>query len=594
MGTFWVLLAGLPAFGAEVWRLDFTDESGGLATGGDLGTEWEWGPVASGPGAGLDGPNAWGTRLSGPHLNDIEEWLELPDLPTEGLASPILGLTHWYDLDESGDGDLARVEGLTDGTWTPLAPVYGYPTTDGFAGESGGWVESWFALEPTATRLRLVLDADATVARDGWYIGSVVVHDGDPVPPRVSVLEAPTDTQALSEGYRVAVVAEDNASPVSGVLDWATSADEGTVALTFEGALGQGLLPVVEPGTRVTWAATVSDGVNLATTPAQSFFVFLAAPAGLRGPTRPVAGDTALLTWSAPASPHPVLEYRVYRESVVVQQTPERRARVPLTDGTQAFAVASLFDTPVGAREGELSEPVLVTAVLPTLSGVWPQEGWPGDRLRLEIEAENFLFAQDDVSVDLGEGVSVIDVDVRSVDRLVAGIELNRDAKPGPRTLSVTSGRRARSVEQAFFVQSAGQRPRLVSAQPGSLSRGQQGPVRLQLSEAPATDQVAVYLGPGVVVEAVGVEGSEVEVLATVPLDSPLGATAIEIDDGERIWTGASFEVRARPPRVGQTCSLSAGAGSSTLWTLGLAGLLLRRRRRANPAGQGEVRGPVA
>lgn len=580
----WMLLSGLPAGATEVWGVDFAAQSGELVVGGDLGTVWEWGPVGSGPGSGFSGPTAWATNLTGPHLNDIEEWVELPVVPAAGLSSPVVGLLHWHDLDASGAGDLARVEQFVDGAWSTLEPLYGYPVPGGFQGESGGWLRTWFAVEPEESRLRLVVEADTAVARDGWYVGGIALHDGDPVPPAVAVTVAPTDTQELAGGYPVEVRAIDNVGVVSGSVSWSAGTNSGTTPLAFAGDFGQATLPVIEPGTTMTWSAAVTDGTNVSATTPRSFRVFLAAPGGLRGPGRPVAGSSASLNWTPAESPHPVLESVLFRDGVVVLRTQGRRARVPLLEGTQSWTVASVFDTPLGQRRGEASAPFDITALLPGFGGLWPTSGWPGDRLRLEVEGDNLLFADGDVEFDLGDGITVQGLEVRDVDTLVAEIEVAAEALPGPRALSLRSGRRDLVVEGAFDVEDTAARPRLLSARPSFVERGEQVRVLLTLTEAPATDEPTVYLGPGVVVETLMVRGSEVEVMATVPLDSPTGTTAVEVDDGERIWTGATFEVRRQAPAVASTCSSLVLPARGGWWLLFVgAGAFGRARRRSRP-----------
>lgn len=573
-----------PAAAAEIVVLDLSASDGALVAGGDVGTVWEWGVVESGPGSAPAGERAWGTVLDGPYLNDAEEWVELPQLDATGLDGPALGLTHWYALNESGAGDLGVVERFDGSGWVAIEPVYGYPAAGGFLGRSGGWVTTWFALDPAVHRLRLRLSSDVALTDDGWYVSRIVLADEDPVPPKVELTSVPGDTQDLTLGYAVEARVTDNVGVESGEATWETESEGGVVPLTLDGDLATATLPVVEPGSVVSWSLTVSDGVNTGRSEVEQFEVFLAAPTALEGPAFPVAAAAVSLHWEPPDAPYPVLETRVLRDGEQVAAVSGASAEVPVRSGTQLFSVVSLFDTPLGDRLGDESEVWAVEAAVPAVTGVSPEWGYAGDHLRITVTGENLLLAQEDVTLDLGAGIAVIALDVRDVNTLVAEIFVEESASPGARDALVGSGAVQALLPSAFVVSDEEAAPRIRAVQPGALTRGEQTDVMLVLSGQPAAEDVVVYLGEGVVVDDLVVSGERVALRATVPADAPLGTYTVELDDGERIWAGPGVEVRRAPPAVQSTCAVGLSPAGGALVVVAAVAALARRRRGPDPA----------
>jgi len=582
-----LLALGLSAGAAEtVQQLDFSAGDGGLSPGGDVGTSWQWGVVDSGPGAGLGGASAWGTVLAGDYLNDASETVELPPLSVGGLAAPALGLTHWYAIDATGAGDVGVVE-VWDGLgWLPVVPVYGYPIPGGFQGHSGEWTTSWFDLsglgDPVSVRLRL--SSDLAVVDDGWYLGAAELVDGDAAPPRVVVLEAPADRQDLSEGAHVEAEIDDDRGVDTATVVWVDDdGGGGVVEMEDAGAAWVADLPPREPDTRVDWHIDARDAAdNLSRTAPRSFRTYLAAPTDLQGPTGAVAASAVRLTWQAPDAPYPVLSYAVLRENEVVAEVTQTTALAPLVDGAPRFAVEAIFDTPLGTRAGDASAAIAIDAAVPRLDPPEPDAGWGGDVLRLVVTGENLLLAQGQVSFSLGDGVTVRDLDVRDVGTLVATIEIDPQAATGARTLTLHSGGESLSSAGAFVVRAAADRPRVRSATPDRLRRGALTTVILETAGGLSSDAPEVWLGPGVVVEQVEVDGDDVVAQVAVASDAPLGEHAIEIDDGVRLLTGPTLEVLRPVADTQRSCSAAGGPAGFALATL--AGLLvapLRRRQRA-------------
>ena len=589
-----LLTLASPALSAETVQVfDYSLGDGGLTPGGDVGTTWQWGVVDSGPGSGIGGGSAWGTVLAGDYLNDASETLTLPPLPVASLAAPALGLTHWYAIDAGGAGDVGVVEVWVGGAWSLLEPIYGYPNSEGFQGHSGEWTTSWFDLQgfadPVSIRLRLT--SDLSVVDDGWYLGAAELVDGDAAPPRITVLAPPGDTQDLEDGQRVEVDLFDDRGVASASVEWEDDAGAtGSVALSDSGTTWSAVLPVQEPDTRVEWHIEAQDDAeNLARTSARSFRTYLAAPTDLQGPTGAVAASTARLTWQAPVSPYPVRAYAVSREGQVVAEVAHTTALAPLADDEPRFSVEAIFDTPLGERIGDASATIAIDAAVPRLDPPSPDSGWGGDRLRVVVTGENLLFTQGRVSLALGDGVIVRELDVRDVATLVATIEIDPSAATGARTLTVTSADETLSRAGAFVVWAAEDRPRVLSVLPDRLRRGGVASLLLETAGGLSSDTPEVWLGAGVLVQGVAVVGDDVWVEVAVTEDAPLGEHTIEIDDGVRVLTGPTLEVLRPTAETQRSCS--AGGTNGGGWLAALVGLLAARWRRRQ---RDDSRGPAS
>ncbi len=572
----------------ELERWDLSASDGGFVAGGDVGATWEWGVVQNGPESGFLGPSAWGTRLDGPYLNDAEETLTLPDLDLSGTLRPVLGLTHWYAIDSGGSGDFGRIEAWDGSAWQIVEPIYGYDSAGGFSGLSGGWVTSWIDLGGLGdpARLRLVLDTDLALVDSGWFLGEGVLADGDPVPPRITLLELPQDSQVLSGGYTVLASLQDDQAGVSALISWQD--DRGNVGIEpmlADGELWRGTLPVAEPDTTVEWQVEGSDGLNTATTPPASFRIYLAAPTGLAGPLRPVAASQALLTWTPPDSPHPVLDYTVWADGRQVGGGPDSSAWVQLVEGPAAYTVRARFDTPIGTRSGDASTPLWIQAALPVLDAVEPDQGWAGDALRLRVSGENLLLVQGEVDLDLGEGLTVESLEVRDVNTLLAQVRILPGASPGPRDLLLQTGAEQLHLPDAFTVRDGADRPRLRQISPESLARDSRSRLTLSFTGDMVAEDAVVDLGRGIVVESVRREGQALLLQVAVADDAPLGEHAVEVDDGARIFAGVSLEVRRAPATVQRGCGLLGEAPGGWALVSALVAALAGRRRRPDPAG---------
>lgn len=577
-----ILLAAL-ALAGELHRWDLDADDGGFQSYGET-AQWAWGPVAAGPGAGWDGANAWAVGLSGPYLNDTVDYLELPSFDLSGAASPVLTFRHWYAL---AAGDAGWVEVDVGGGWTAVQPIYGYPTAQGWSGESEGWTLGAIDLAGfgTSPSVRLAFRADAAGVDDGWYVDAVGIYDGDVVPPKVAALDALPDTEDLDGPYLVGAAVSDDVAVASVSLRW--SVDGGVEITTAMAPAGpdrwEGVIPGQAPGSVVSYRVAASDGQNQADHPVGdplSFRVYLAAPEGLTAPEGRWVGTTVPLAWSAPDSRHPVLGYAVYRGTERVAETTASAADAPVTGGADVFTVRAVYE----AGEGDPSEAVTVTAAMPTVDPLSPADGYPGDRLRVTVTGDYLLLADGEVEVSLGEGVTVERVDVREVDRAYVELAIAADAAAGPRDLTLAGPAGTLTVPGAFAVRADSDRPRLLALTPAAVPQGSGRTVTVSLV-GPVQGEPVADLGEGVVVEALRVVDAEtVELDVVVGWDAPLGQHALTLDDGVRIFGGVALEVEDVAIDPGRGCASVPGAP-------GLAGLLVaaglaRRRRGGAPRGR--------
>jgi hypothetical protein len=586
-----LFLAVQAAPAAELlWSADLESSDGELSSYGQTG-QWEWGEVTSGPMASYDGSACWATQLGGWYLNDAEDHLELPALPTSDAARPVLALKHWYRFQS---GDLGCLEVQQEGNWIEIEPIYGYPDDGGYAGVSDGWEPAWADLSgllPGAA-VRLTIRADGAGSDQGWYVDELELWDGDVAPPLVVLDGCLEDTEQLDQDYLVQAVILDDVEINTVLLAYRVDGGgEHRVPMrSVGGDSWEGVLPAQELGSTISYVVEASDGQNSTTSPdpACSFELRLPVPTQLRGPDDLVRSDTALLSWTAPQSEHTVVGYRVYRDDRLELELAETRAEVELVTGEQEFAVSALYE--VG--ESAVSEPVVVEAAVPRLVELEPAHGYQGDTLRLRLEGEYLLLVQDDLLVELGEGVQVTEYDVRDVDLAFVTVSVAASAEAGLRELVVTSGEYELAVPEAFELLPGADRPKLTGLEPDAVRQGDEVELSISVSQALA-DLPTVWLGESILVESVTMDQPDsITVSIVVPYDTPLGLHALEVDDGVRIFSGPKLQVRDYIAPVSPDGKCSSVPGTSGLAALlaGLAALLVRRRaqtQRSRPPSTG-------
>lgn len=576
-----LVLGGLVSAAELLWSADLETDDGGLVSYGQT-DQWEWGTVTSGPEASYDGTACWATQTGGRYLNDSVDHLELASLDLSVAARPVLAFQHWYSFQA---GDLATLEVERSGVWEPVEPVYGYPAGSAYAGSSGSWQPAWVDLTGLVDgdRLRFTITTDGAGADQGWYVDQLELWDGDPVPPLLQLEGCLGDTEDQDGPYPLAVTALDDLSVFSVVIGYSVDGQpvRRHAMSRVSGDRWEGNIPGQVFGSEISYTIEASDGENTSFAPDEpcSFEVRLPAPSQLQGPTGVFWGTEAPLSWTPPQTAFSVLGYRVYRDEALVLEVEQALAEVAVTSGEQSFAVSAVYE----AGEGTLSEPVTVRAAVPTLSLLEPEAGYQGDQLRLRLQGEYLLLQQDDLEIDLGEGVRVNDYDVRDVDLAYVTIFVAANAPAGLRDLELYTGGQRLFVPQAFEVLSGSERPRLLGVVPNAVRQGDELALEILASD-PFADLPTIWLGEHILVEAVELSGEDtLTVEIVVPYDTPLGLHDLEVDDGTRIYTGFSLQVRdyIAPVTPDRTCGVVPGRGGllGTLISL-LAVVGLRRRVR--------------
>jgi hypothetical protein len=564
---------------AQVWDLEL--DNGAFTVASDE-LQWEWGAFSSlyGPGGGFTGERGWATRISGPYLNDLDASVRLAPATVE--LGWVLELRHWYSLDTS---DLAVLERFTSGGWEAVPPYYDYPTALGFTGSSEGWISTYFALDDVlnTNELRLTLYSDESVQAEGWYVDELVLWDGDAVPPLVRSLQDLTDTEDLDGPYTIEAQAFEDDGALSLTLVYSVGEEDPlTTPLRAQSAsLFRGeIVHPVPAGTTIRYHVIASDGVNQTRYPADSelsFRVRLPAPTDLAGPIGRVVATTARLTWTAPKTNlHTLDGYRVYRGGDLVAETTDAEALVPLAGGgADVFSVSAVYD----AGEGDLSEPIFLDVALPSLDLLSPDAAWSGEQVRARLVGDNLLLVQGSVSVSLGDDIVVQEISVSTVDELSLLLEIADDAVAGKRELLLTSGSVSLTVPDAFEVLGGDGGPRLLTVSPESVRQGERATLCVTAS-APFYGTPSMSLGEGVVIEGTTLTAEDtVCAELVVEPQAALGDRVARVDDGRRLYTNLSVQIRDNLSAPTESCATSP-AGASTLG-LALALSALRRRRRS-------------
>jgi hypothetical protein len=525
----------------------------------------------------------WATNLDGPYLHDAVDYLTgaVPDTTT--VVRPVLEVSHWYELISP---DVGRVE-FSDagGSWVTLEPAYGYPDAAGFTGSSSGWSSVYFDLPPSVMgRVRFVLDADATFADDGWYLDRATLWDGSVVPPRVSLLSAPVDTQLIDGPFVVELEVLDDDALVGVTVTYA--AGDGppvpVAAAPVTGDVWAAEIPGQPPGTVVTWFAEATDGAHVTRFPEAegadpSFRVYLAAPTGVTVPAGRLVGATLPISWLAPVSPEVPLDYAIWQGEVLARSgVTELDADVPIDpDGAGTIAVSARY----AAGEGDRCEPVPFVIEVPRIHEVSPTFGYPGDVLFIDVRGDA-LYLTDASTASLGSDLTVDAVDVHDVGAATLTVTVSDDATPGPRALGLTGAWGPVTLDGAFTVEPADDAPRIVSVDPPSLAQGET--VRFRIEASPGFfETVTVEEAVDLVVADTPERDGDTAVYVTLaaPGGAGVGLHTVVLDDGQRLWT---TEVEVTPFRsaVLRSCASAPADLRGGAALVAMAALAVARRRR--------------
>jgi MYXO-CTERM domain-containing protein len=235
--------------------------------------------------------------------------------------------------------------------------------------------------------------------------------------------------------------------------------------------------------------------------------------------------------------------------------------------------VRALYD--VG--EGDPTPEIVLDTAVPSALELDPSTVFQGDRIRSLLYAENLLFVQGELSMDLGEGLEVTEVEVRDVNTALLHIQVQETASPGFRDLLVVSGPTSVVLADALEVVDGADRRRVVSVEPAVGRQGTMLELEIWTSEA-ISEVGSVDLGDGIVVlSIVQPEPRCLRVTGWIDLKAPLGERMVLVDDGSRIWSGERFKVLDQAPPTVTCSSASNQSGGLFLVLLGLVGLLRRK-----------------
>lgn len=567
-----------PATLVQLW--DFEEDDGAFLSEGDL-PQWEWGEPVSGPASAHGGVNLWGTELDGQYLRENRISLTLAPLDLASVSDPVLVFWSWLDL---ASGDTATIETFDGTEWQVAAPVYGYPSVDGFPDNPRVWEPLYFDLSEVDDTARVRLVLESTVGRAlGWYIDDVSVWSGDAVPPLVGIDLGPEEWTRFDAGpgFELSVIDDNQVQQVS--LVW--SFEGGSPQRSDFTALGDDrfnlTLPAQVPG-QLTWSIEASDGQNVSTWPADgpgSTRVYLPAPEGLAGPMERTWGTEVPLTWTAPASSEALVGYRVYLDEQPLLDTVFPFATAPAVGPLDSYRVAGLFRTSLGDLEGDLCEAIQVEVAVPRLEALQPSSAWQGEQLRLVLTGTSLLLDATSLEAEdlyLGEGIALLAVEVEHVDRAVFTVQIGSEALVGPRDAWLD----IRGVEvfkaNGLTILDGADRPKVLSVNPQAAAQGVTETVQITLNSPPAAVPT-VSFGEGVIIGEVRLEGAIVEVDLSVANAAAVGSRRITVDDGLRVLElDDGFRVWASEVHVGrcQAAPLSSG------WALAPILVLVRRRRR--------------
>ena len=584
-GALALLLAASAGAAELIWDMESDDGGFRGAT-----VQWAYGELGGGPGpeAAHSGSYGWATVPDGLYLNDFPDFLTAPAVDLGGYQRPVLRWWQWLEL---AAGDSAQIEVFDgdSGEWLLAEPIYGYGGEEGFDGGDPAWREVYVDLSGLGdlSELRLAFYSDDQVQAAGWYVDDFALADGDVVPPLLSELTVLGDSQDVAGPYPVSVRAADDVA-VQDVLLYYRAGDAGYAAAAMSED-GEGLwsaaIPGQAPDTSVAYYVEASDGSNLALLPADApleFRVYLPAPTDLSGPEGRLVAREATLSWTPPGGEQAVEGYTVWRGEEAVAEVAEPLASVALDPEDNTYTVSASFLIDGLRYEGDRSEALALEVAWPEVLGLAPDYAYQGDSARVAISGANLLMVQGDLSLELGEGISVSALEVRDVDYAVATLAIDEGAAIGARDLRLVSGALELVVPGIFEVLDGAERPQLISVEPDTLEQGESGELIIATAGELGED-ISVDLGEGVVVESVQREGDTLRVAAVVEPSAALGDRAVIVDDGLRILSGPTLSIEDRLISTEKTCSAAGGGGGWLLWVLGLLLCL----RRSGPPGAG-------
>ena len=564
--------------------LEFGGGGGGMVPGG-APTMWTHGDIPTTMPHPDGISQVWGARLAGLYFHNASSHLTLPSAALASTDRLVLSLDHWHDIHSPDDVALVEIcfsPPCGEEDWVATPPIYGWPdpAVEGLTGISGGWRQHHWEVTgiTSADQLRLHLLTDGSLASRGWLLAGARITDGDAVPPDISALSIPADTDDLVGPHPVAATVVDDLGLTGVTLSWQVGGGPVSSVDMTEGASNRwsGSIPGMAPGQVELWIEA-SDGTNEASSSVESFAIQLPAPTDLICPTGRQIAPTATLAWSPPGTSEAVFAYRVHRDGELVAEVVPTTAEVPLVGPLDTFTVAALYDTIHGSVVGEASDSCEVEAAVPELLSLDPAEAWQGDTLRLTVHGHNLVMVEGEVTLDLGEDITQVDLEVQDVNTSRITLEIGEDATVGARDGWLLSGELELDLPGIFTILDGADRPAITSIEPDAVPQGSQQTALIETNHA-IVGMPEVTMGPGVIILDVvlieGDEGSSVEVELIVAADAPLGTREVILDDGIYLLSGATLRVRDADSSPQASCGCQAHPSPAPWTLLGMAGLL--------------------
>ena len=172
-----------------VYYTSFEGFDGGFTASGD----WERGLPADGPGTASSGSECFGTVLNGAYNNNSSSFLTSPAYSLDGIANPMLQISHWYNIESYYDGGNVKISTDNGSTWSLLQPTVSYPedavysgnscipSEEAYSGTNSGnmWHTAQFDLSSydssVTVMFRFDFGSDASVTYEGWFIDDFAI-----------------------------------------------------------------------------------------------------------------------------------------------------------------------------------------------------------------------------------------------------------------------------------------------------------------------------------------------------------------------------------------------------------------------------------
>jgi hypothetical protein len=166
---------------------NFAADDGGYTIEGPGPAPWQWGTPVTWPGECVDGPNCWGTNLTGNYNNNANESILSPvvDLSAVAPGSDLIARWHqaWHIESATWDNAYAEVS-IDGGPWEIMWAHTGGTT-------QVNWTELSYDISDAAggtAQFRYRFTSDGSVIFNGYYVDAVGIVAGQDCQPQAGGL----------------------------------------------------------------------------------------------------------------------------------------------------------------------------------------------------------------------------------------------------------------------------------------------------------------------------------------------------------------------------------------------------------------------